>query len=355
MKQNSNQYIVGLDVIRIIAMILVVTVHATTFNDWTSIQHDITILNFFATFSRQISFACVPLFIALTGYCLQNKTPSIKYYAKILRVIIEYSLCSVIVGFFRILYFGETFTFLSFIKSLIFFNLAPYSWYINMYIGLFLLIPFLNMIYNALQTKQTKTLFLLVLIVVFSLPSTVTLFSWNYWTNAYPILFYYVGCYLKELNLTVKKRWLIILLLCIPAFPTLISMFNIPYTSTENHNNIFCLLITVLIFIIFKDIVVGKNKCVSTILKIISKCSLSFFLISYIFDKLFQYEIFVANGLQTFYQKLPHLLYTVPCTIVLSIIVSIITSFISGWLVKLINIIMSKIYKTKIFMRAINK
>ena len=37
------------------------------------------------------------------------------------------------------------------------YEVIPYGWYIEMYICLFLLIPFLNLIYKCLDTQRKKT------------------------------------------------------------------------------------------------------------------------------------------------------------------------------------------------------
>lgn len=343
MEQKSKKHILGLDIIRILAMILVVSVHATTFNHWADIRHDISLINFIATFGRYLSFACVPLFIVLTGFLSKEKTISRNYYQKIIRVLLEFTLSSILVGLFRIFYLDEVFSFSSFLKSLTTFSLAPYAWYINMYVGLFLFAPFLNLCYNSLPSKTMKTFFLAILVGILSLPSTIEFCAWNYWIVAYPIMFYFIGCYLKEFDLTIKKPYLILLLLITILCSTMISMFDIPFLKVENHNNIFCVITTVLIFKLLQSIDFKKYNIATNIttrmIRTISNASMSFFLVSYIFDQFFERKIFIAKGLTTFYDKFPHLFYTVPVTIVLSIILAVFVNYITKLFIKLWDII----------------
>ena len=42
---------------------------------------------------------------------------------------------------------------------------APYSWYIEMYLGLFLLIPFLNILYNNLASQRHKQILVITFVI----------------------------------------------------------------------------------------------------------------------------------------------------------------------------------------------
>ena len=345
--EEQKKYNYGIDIIRIIAMMLVVVVHSTTFNNW--ISSEVSIVNFFVGAGRFLAFTCVPLFIVLTGYLTKNKTPNAKYYKKIIRVLLEYLICSVLIGIFKIFYLNQEFTIWTFCKGILYFNLADYSWYINMYIGLFLLAPFFNILYNNLANFKIKTLLIIILVTVFALPGTTKIFSWNYWTVGYPIMYYFIGCYLKDVNLEFKRKnlYMFLALIFLIGVETLITIFQVDFIVTQNYENVFCVFVTVLLFLLLKDLfVIRKNKVVK-LCRAIANVSLSFFLLSCIFDNIFSIEVFYKLKLVSFAERLPHLFYTVPLTIVGSIILALIVHFVTGLISKIIDKLITKVFCKK--------
>ena len=95
-----------------------------------------------------------------------------------------------------------------------------------MYIGLFLLIPFLNIIYNNLKSQKHKQILVWTLFCLTILPSMFNIFNFEtshwwavpsssdifskivpaWWINFYPITYYFVGCYLREYGLKIKTK-----------------------------------------------------------------------------------------------------------------------------------------------------
>ena len=109
-----------------------------------------------------------------------------------------------------------------------------------MYLGLFLLIPFLNLIYHHLPNQKTKQFLILTGFVLSFLPTLVNSFNltqpgwWanptmrdqngrfypftnlipDYWRCLYPFTYYFVGCYLREYGLKLKLWTNLLLLAC---------------------------------------------------------------------------------------------------------------------------------------------
>ncbi|MBQ1240223.1 MAG: acyltransferase family protein, partial [Ruminococcus sp.] len=122
--------------------------------------------------------ACVPLFMILTGYLMSQKTLSRKYYLGIRKTLIVFVLATVVCMSFKSIYlvpaaksafehfdFQTMFTAIAnthkydlkhFILSIFDFSGANYAWYVEMYIGLFLIAPFLNLAYNKLESQRKK-------------------------------------------------------------------------------------------------------------------------------------------------------------------------------------------------------
>ena len=150
--QNRNT---SLDLIRITATFFVICIHSYFQNGFYSLQINGVYFYLLSVF-RNLFLSCVPLFLILTGYLMNKKTLSKHYYKGILKTLCVYFLASCITVIFKIYILKEEFIFKDLFLGLTGFQLTPYAWYIEMYIGLFLLIPFLNLSYNSLQTKQQK-------------------------------------------------------------------------------------------------------------------------------------------------------------------------------------------------------
>ena len=336
-------YNYGLDIIRILAMFFVILVHSTTFYGFT--QEGVnSFVMFLVGMGRYLSFSCVPLFIVLTGYLNYNKQPTIKYYLKIFRILLEYLLCGVAVAIFNKLCFSDPTPLPTIIERMFSFKLPAYSWYINMFVGLFLIAPFLNYGFKAIPEKQ-KWIFMVVLLLIFSNPQLT-----SYWTSSYPLMYYFIGCFIYEKQFKVNKLYLGLTIFVLTITQTLLFMFPvIPTYSVENHNNLGCIIITVSLFLMFYNLTLIKNTKAKTLttktFRLIANASLATFLISVIFESLTQ-ELFKKLTLTTFSSRLTRLMYLTPLKFVLSVLCGITIHLISVLIIKLITLIVKKI-KTK--------
>lgn len=160
-KRNIN-----IDLIKCVAVFSVISVHF--FANVGLYKNVINSTNMYiGIFFRTLFMICVPLFIITTGYLMKNKTLSKKYYLGVLRVLIIYLLDAFIYLGYNTIYNGESFSIRHIIKSILNFDIG-YSWYIKMYLGLFLLIPFINLIYNNLKNKKQKQVLILTMLVLTS-------------------------------------------------------------------------------------------------------------------------------------------------------------------------------------------
>ncbi len=57
------------------------------------------------------------------------------------------------------------------------FSATNYSWYVEMYIGLFLIIPFLNLSYNGLKNQKQKQVLICTLLLLTSIPAVTNIFN----------------------------------------------------------------------------------------------------------------------------------------------------------------------------------
>lgn len=235
----------------------------------------------------------VPLFIMLTGYLNINKTVSRKYYSGIWRVLVAYLFFSVATMLFRNLAFGDPLSATTAVKKILGFSSFMYGWYIEMWIGLFLLVPFLNILYKGIETARHKRILLLTLAALTLLPCFTNRYGLqllpDYWKAAYPIAFYFIGCYIREYS-PRTNRWL--------ALATIMTMGLIPPLATmllaPGHTQIsvlgdcfgiFGAISAVLVFLMLYSL-----KCtvrpLATAIRRVSILSLDMYLCCYIFDSM---------------------------------------------------------------------
>lgn len=189
------------DLVRCIALFFVMGVHFYTHCD--IYNAGFTGLPAFLSEVLRTSFTpALALFLMLSGYFQRGKRISARYYLGILRLLEMYLICAVLNLLYTRFYIGQTMSARDFIGAIVNFTASEYSWYILLYGGLFLLIPFLNIIYNGLTCRGHKRLLILSLFVLSALPFSVLNSFVNlcayWWQRIWPIMFYFMGAYFAE-------------------------------------------------------------------------------------------------------------------------------------------------------------
>ena len=184
------------------------------------------------------------------------------------------------------------------IKDVVF-NLTSYqqySWYIEMYISLYLLIPFLNVLYHNLSGRKEKRLLCIVLLVLTTVPSILNIDEYkimpSWWTGIYPLSYYFIGAYLSEFHAEIK----------IPtpvhfAFMLIGIALSGTYCYLQSYGNEFVwgnwcdwrgftnVIDSFLVFSFFLRINMSKwSDILKKIIVKISEVSLGIYLVSWIFD-----------------------------------------------------------------------
>ncbi len=295
-ENNSRNY--GLDLVRAIAIILVPLVHS-----FGNSNYNQTPMNgmgmFFLLMVRCIAFCCVPFFIMLTGYCNSEKKVSKTYFKKIKNILLIYFIVSIITMFYKIFYLKDNSSIYNLIIGIFNCQTIPYAWYIRMYIGLFFMSPYLNILYHNINSRQNKKIFIIILIGICSFPQTLQAFSIAnhsidimpaYWNQLYPILYYMCGCYIKEYKINIDKYvnlFYIIIIVFIQSFciyfycqgNSLNDKFIIDY-------NFFPLVLLSILTFIFLYNINCNCKIINKIVLLISKYSFGMYLFCYIYDTL---------------------------------------------------------------------
>lgn len=325
---NSTKRNPAADIIRCLALFFVVSVHFMLKNGFYA-QPNVGIRMYIMTIMRALFIVCVPLFLTLSGFLLRNKILCKSYFFRIFKILLTYLLASIACLLYAKFYLHDNLTFKTVLTRFLNFTAAPYGWYIEMYIGLFFLIPFLNLIYNNLPNKKSKIGLVAVFIFLTSFPSVANIFfklAPCWWTKLYPITYYFIGCYLGEYGLKLKKRYSFPLII----FTVLLSGSVAFWRSQGNkflsgqwceYESIFSVIIVILIFAFFTNINYEKTPVwITKLLKTISGLSLGGYLVSSIFDTLL-YPLLVSR-VSYMPNRLEYYFLIVPAVYVLSLILS---------------------------------
>ncbi|GFP76294.1 acyltransferase [Clostridium fungisolvens] len=299
MKENRS---IGLDIVRASAIIFVVSVHFflnTKYYETPIVGASMYI----QTYIRMACIMCVPLFLILTGYLQKNKQPSKSYFKKILPILVIYLFYSLLCIIFRSTILNERPGILNWLVSIGNFSADSYSWYIQMYIGLFLLSPFLNVCYNNLKGKRHKTALVIIALFMTAFPAT---FNGKFggfinfpssWQSIYPITYYFIGCYINEFKPRIKKVQSLLLLFGIILLETFIEIYGSHLNGQKfssyvgGYDSLIITIEAVVFFLVFYDIALD-NELITKAISIISLLSLDIYLVSRITDTIVYNQLF---------------------------------------------------------------
>lgn len=341
--KDSKQREFGLDVLRAVGLLLVIGVHFFSYTNFYSIKLTTVPMIFTAAF-RQLFSACIPIFLLLSGYLLNKAKVCKKYYFRCIRIIFEYVVVSIICYLVRVYYFKQEIAHP--IADLFSFGLAGYSWYVNMYLGLFLLIPFINILYKSIPTKSQKLILIGSLIFINSIIGLINSFKFayatNYWAALYPIMYYLIGNYICEYKPKVNRLALLFIIILTAMLATSFIFINneekIFNYRLSWYEEIFTVTISTCIFLMLYRIKAPKFEPISWFFSTVSKSSLSAFMLSQLVDIAF-YKI--LNQKKTdFISKLeymPIMVLTIFCI-----------SVVAGYAVFLLYDVPSKLIRNKL-------
>ena len=293
----------GLDLVRSFAILFVVGSHFYKHIEFRYAVFEGTNMFVQRTFLSSLAVG-VPLFLLLTGYLNSNKELSMKYYKGIVRVLEAYLVYSVLTILYRYFVNGEHLSVFLWIRQILNYTAVPYGWYIEMYICLFLLIPFLNIIYRNLDSQRKKRWLIITFLGLTALPIsanwTATKLLPDYFIRMYPLTYYFIGAYIHEYKFKFSKLKLslILLLLCMmdPLFNSIMHLSDKFSIVFGLQNGLIYTAIAVIIFLLFYDIDF-KSKLITKI----SLLSLDIYLCSWIFDNLY-YGYFKAHYFESYQQ-----------------------------------------------------
>lgn len=249
---------------------------------------------FIFSIGQTLFMANVPLFLLLTGYLNLNKKISRKYYSGWKKVVTSYLLISFITILISKYYLGDSYTVFQWIHKITNFSAIGYAWYIEMWLGLFLIIPFLNILWHALGTRRNHMFLVAVIVVLTALPSFCNRYNIHvipaFWEGIWPLMYFFIGAYIRTYSPRIDKKLLILsaVVLCLinPIFNALFVHGRPMMHIAANTEGILLMPLPVIIFLLAYQAEV-KSTIATRIFTSVSVLSLDIYLFSYIFDRLY--------------------------------------------------------------------
>lgn len=282
------------DLIRLVACIAVIMSHFFILTDFHS-----TAFSGFAMWCQGVGASFLvgsDLYMMLTGYLCCYRSFSLSGYRGWYKIMFSYVMMSLLMIFVQYYFSPVPFTIVEGLKGIIAFNTIPYAWYIEMWIGLFLLSPLLNILFHACRDRKQKKLMILILFLMCCPAEFTNRYGLyilpEYWCDFYPICLYMAGCYARQYGRLISHSYILLFCLSIPFILIFCPTLNIILsTGTYKHllgdrGGIFYLPLSIMVFFSILNIPFSINRRVKKILAFLSRCSFDIFLSSAIVDSI---------------------------------------------------------------------
>lgn len=226
---ESQNRVIGIDIVKTFAIIFVIAQHFYLANTHFKELPFSGPSMFIHSFLMNMYLMAVPLFLLATGYLNSKKSISKSYYIKICRVLFSYLIFSIVTLCFRRFYLHQDIGLIGGCRMILAFNAIPYGWYIEMWIGLYLITPFLNLLYNGVQSKKHKQIGLVILYGCTALPLFLNRHGghWvpGFWQQMWPLFYFFAGRYVEEYRPRIITRRLLAVVLLVVAVNPLLNIF----------------------------------------------------------------------------------------------------------------------------------
>lgn len=294
MKERSP----GLDLVRTAAILCVLVTHAISYTGVMSTPHTAPAFGVYLVM-RFAAMAGVPLFLLLSGYLCCEKRLSRSYYGGVFSVILSYGVIAAAAVILSSVSGAQKYTVWEGVRGILNFTAHGYAWYVEMYLGLFLLIPFLNLIFEGLQNARARQILILSLSFLTFLPPTLESFRVggvaldilpDYWRAIYPLTYYFIGAYIRKHppRLSRLARWVLAAIAtalpCVLCYIFTVRDGSYAWYMMNGFASATAALSGVAYFLLLYDLPV-QGKPLRFILTEISVCSFEMYLFSYLTDQ----------------------------------------------------------------------
>ena len=186
----------GADLYRIMGLLFVNTLHACLYNGF-YYEAQAGWLMWLANSVRWLVYGCNAMFMLLTGY-LKTTTPwGKRYYKSLVAVLVGYVLTCAVSYPIRYFCIGERDSLMTWLERFVTFS--NYAWYIEMYVGLFLVSPLINLALDRVSDPR-KQWFLAISLLVITVGHSATNVNLlpDYSSSFYPLALYTLGAVIRR-------------------------------------------------------------------------------------------------------------------------------------------------------------
>lgn len=274
----------GPDLIRILAMVLITMIHYIGYSGILEAEAFGSVNHLLLTALHSLSKAGVNLFVLITGYFMASKTVTIQ---KVVRLLVDVGFASVILLVFGAIFSTAPLSASNLVRGIFPFTTFSY-WYVNTYVLLLLIAPFLNKIIRDLGEKRHKGLLifwgiLICILLVMNPFVNATVYIGHSNGIVWFAFLYMTGAYLKQYALRLPKYGYAVVggcSLCALVVIELISdKLHLPaQMQLLENNSIFVFLLSLSIFVLLKDVKLSNQK-VGNVLFVLSSASFFIYLI----------------------------------------------------------------------------
>ena len=331
----KKERLVGPDILRALAICLVMVTHLINYNAGYFLHTDIrSPVWCVSVFIRFTVILCVPIFLLLTGYFLSTRKPDRKHFTSIITVMVSWLILTALTNIAEWHLFGTPAENADIGRAIlnIFTFSYGYTWYVEMYLCLFLVIPYINVALDNMSKKAQLGLIgvvgALTLLPTFGSSFIVT----GIWFRGFPDVFepmYCVAYYLIGAYVARHKPQPSRILCALVFFGTvgIEAALSYYYSSAEyawwlftNYSALPHAIAATALFLLFYR-VKKLPRPIGFAVKEISVCSFEMYLISYFTDKVF-YSWWAAKV------KLPFLESVTSHSLVLTLACNFITAYL---------------------------
>ena len=186
----------GADVYRIMGLLFVNMLHACLYNGFYYAPQQ-GVAMWAANSVRWLTYGCNAMFMLLTGYLKTTSPYGRRYYKSLVAVLVGYVLTCLISYPIRYYFVGERDGIRVWLERFI--SFSNYAWYVEMYIGLFLISPLVNLALDKLEDHR-KQWFLAISILVITVGHSATKHNLlpDYCGSFYPLALYTLGAVIRR-------------------------------------------------------------------------------------------------------------------------------------------------------------
>lgn len=276
----------SLDLIRTVAVFFVLFVHSFISSGYYEMNLGWNTTSVVLTFFRWIAACCNALFLLLTGYLCRDRLPNRKAYKALLNPLLTYLVATIIrIVVFDLLVWKQESSIKNATENLFSLN---YSWYLQMYLGLGLFIPLINLAIKNITTEKRIAVLVGLMVIVTGSGITGGILP-NYWVCLFPFMYYLIGGLIADYSgRRIKTRFFLLGFLASIALETIYTI-----TKTNNgkfdwmmlgggnsHTHTFLMMVSsVLLFVLLKRIRI-KNVLLTRVFLSISQNAFAIYIIS---------------------------------------------------------------------------